>query len=179
MRIYSSDPPLRRFLDGLYAASAGVAALCLVAMLVVIVAQMIARWVGISFPGSTQYAGYLMATASFLAFAHALNRGAHIRVSIALVAMGRFRFWGELWCFGVATAASCYLAWYAVRMVRWSHKLGDISQGQDATPMWLVQAPMAFGACILALAFVDNLASLILRGRDNIVPDPAAGAGAE
>ena len=166
--------PLRKLLDGLFDLSAGLAAACLVAMLGIIVAQMAARWMSLSFPGSTEYAGYLMASASFLAFAKALNTGAHIRVGLALKALGRHRFWGELWCLLIASAASCYLAFYAVRLVYWSRKLGDVSQGQDATPLWVVQIPMAFGACLLALAFLDNLASLIRTGRDNIVEDTSA-----
>ncbi len=75
---------LRRFLDFLYAASGIAAALCLIAILSLIVVQMLARWTGEVFPGAPDYAGYAMAAASFLAFASALNKGAHIRVSIVL-----------------------------------------------------------------------------------------------
>jgi TRAP-type C4-dicarboxylate transport system permease small subunit len=139
-----------------------------VLILAVIVLQMASRWTGIPFHGSSEYAGYLMATASFLAFAHALNRGAHIRVSLLLGALGRHRFWGEVWALAIGTAASCYLAWYAVRTVQLSLKFNDISQGQDATPIWIPQVPMAAGAILLALCFADNLITLIARGRDNI-----------
>ena len=170
---------LRRGLDRLYMLSAALAALCLVAMLGVIVAQMAARWFNFSFPGSTEYAGYLMASASFLAFAHALNSGSHIRVGLALTALGRHRFWGELWCMIIGAAATCYLAWYAVKMVYWSRKLHDVSQGQDATQLWIVQSPMAFGAILLALCFLDNLATLILTGRDNIHADTSGASHAE
>ncbi|MEZ5776963.1 MAG: TRAP transporter small permease [Paracoccaceae bacterium] len=159
---------VRRGLDATYRASATLAAICLVAMLAVIVMQMAARWFAFTFPGSGEYAGYLMASASFLAFASALNSGAHIRVGIALNALGRHRRWGELWCLVIATAASTYLAWYAVRLVYWSRKLGDVSQGQDATPLWIVQMPMAGGAILLAVAFADNLVMLLMTGRDNI-----------
>ena len=79
---------LRRALDRIYTASAALAATCLVAMLGVIVVQMIARWSAFTFPGATDYAGYLMAAASFLAFAGALNSDAHIRVGLFLNALG-------------------------------------------------------------------------------------------
>lgn len=170
---------LRRFLDSLYSAGVALAALCLVAMLCVIVAQMVARWSAVTFPGSTEYAGYLMATASFLAFAGALNSGSHIRVGLFLTALGHHRFWGELWCLLISSVASSYLAFYAVRLVYWSRRLGDVSQGQDATPLWIVQAPMALGAILLAIAFIDNLVTLILRGRDNIRVTLAAQSQAE
>ncbi|MGJ8573253.1 MAG: TRAP transporter small permease [Hoeflea sp.] len=162
---------LRRALDAIYDAGGVAAAACLLAILLVIVAQMVTRWLNISVPGLSEYAGYLMASASFLAFAHALNRGAHIRVNLFLTALGERRFWGELWCMVIGFAASSYLAWYAVRLVYWSRKLGDLSQGQDATPMWIVQTPMALGAILLAICFADNLVTLILTRRDNIGTD--------
>lgn len=159
---------LRRALDALYRFCGVIAALCLVLILVVITLQMASRWVGVPFAGSAEYAGYLMASSSFFAFAYALNQGAHIRVSLMLSALGGRRFWGELWCLVIGTAAASYLAWYAVKLVYWSRRLNDISQGQDATPLWLAQLPMAFGALLLAFCFADNLVSLVFSGRDNI-----------
>ena len=159
---------IRRVLDAIYDFAAVLAAICLVLILIVIVLQMASRWTGISFPGSTAYAGYLMAASSFLAFAHALNRGAHIRVSLLLTALGGHRLWGELWGLLIGTAASTYLAWYAVKSVYWSYAFNDISQGQDATPIWIPQVPAAAGAVLLAVCFADNLATLLLTRRDNI-----------
>lgn len=167
---------IRRVLDGLYRVAAAAAALCLLGILVVIVLQMAARWASTPFPGSSEYAGYLMASASFLAFASALNRGAHIRVSLLLSALGPRRKWGEVWCMLIGSAASCYLAFYAVKLVYWSHKLNDISQGQDETALWIPQVPFAFGAVLLAIAFLDNLVTLISTGRDNIRYAPDVGA---
>ena len=65
---------VRSVLDGIYFGAGVLAALCLVAILVLIVLQMLARWTGEVFPGAPDYAGYAMAAASFLAFAHALSR---------------------------------------------------------------------------------------------------------
>jgi TRAP-type C4-dicarboxylate transport system permease small subunit len=162
---------IRRFLDAIYLGAGAVAAGCLVALLVVIVLQMAARWASVAFPGSTAYAGYLMAAASFMAFAYALNRGSHIRVNLVLVALGERRFWGELWALVIASAASTYLAWYSVKATYWSRKLHDVSQGQDATPIWIVQIPMSVGAVLLAICFVDNLVTLVLTKHDNIGSD--------
>lgn len=159
---------LRRILDAVYDGAAFLAALCLVAILFVIAAQVAARWAGIPFHGSNEYAGYFMASASFLAFAHTLNRGAHIRVGLLLSALGEWRFWGELWSLVIASAAATYLAWYAVQLVYWSWRLNDVSQGQDVTPLWIAQTPMAVGAVILAVCLIDNLVTLLIKGRDNI-----------
>lgn len=165
--------PLRLVLDRLYDAAGVISALCLIAILLVIVVQMVARWSSLTFPGGAEYAGYLMASASFLAFAHTLNHGAHIRVNLLLTALGGNKFWGELWCLVIGTAASTYLAWYAVKLVYWSRKLGDVSQGQDETMLWIVQTPMAVGAILLAICFADNLLALVITGRDNIASDLA------
>lgn len=159
---------IRRTLDAIYRGAAIIAALCLILIFIVIVLQMAARWLGMQFPGSAQYAGYLMAAASFFAFASALNTGAHIRVSLLLSKLGRSRRWAELWCMAVASATSAYLAWYSVKAVYWSYRLGDVSQGQDAMPLWIPQVPMAVGAILLAVCFLDNLVTLILTGHDNI-----------
>ncbi len=159
---------MRSFLDRLYLMSGVLAAFCLLAILCVIVLQMLARWFSIPFPGSTAYAGYLMAASSFLAFAYALNSGAHIRVSLVLNALGSRGFWLEVWCMLIGTAASSYLAWYAVKAIYWSIKFNDVSQGQDATPIWIVQMPVAFGAILLAICFWDNLYCLIVSRKDNI-----------
>jgi TRAP-type C4-dicarboxylate transport system permease small subunit len=162
---------VRRFLDSVYDGAAVLAAFCLCAMLVVIVLQMAARWTGFAFPGSSEYAGYLMAASSFLAFAHTLNRGAHIRVTLVfnIFKDNRAGFRAlELWSLVIATAASTYLAFYSLKSVYWSYRLHDVSQGQDATPIWIAQIPMAVGAVILAICFADNLVTLFAHGRDNI-----------
>lgn len=165
---------VRRLLDKLYFLSGMVAAFCLFMIMIIIVAQMIARWAGTPFPGSSQYAGYFMAASSFLAFAYALNKGAHIRVSLFITALGRHRFWGELWCLVIASAAASYLAFYAVKGVQISLQFNDISQGQDATPLWIPQSVVAFGAILLAISFIDNLVTLILTRKDNISADALA-----
>jgi len=162
---------LRRLLDGLYLAGGMIAALALVSILAIIVAQMIARWTGLIFPGAANYAGYAMASASFFAFAHAMGRGAHIRVSILLNALGRHRRWLEVWCFAIGAALTWYLSYYAIKAVYWSHKLHDVSQGQDATPLWIPQSAMAAGAVLLAIAMTDHLVRVLFLGSSGIVAD--------
>ena len=82
-----------RLLDRVYLASGVMAAIFIMTILILIVLQMAARWSGITFEGSAEYAGYAMAATSFFALAHAFGRGAHIRVSI-LLNLNRFtRTW--------------------------------------------------------------------------------------
>lgn len=163
---------IRKLLDGLYTLAGILAALCLIVILFLIVIQMFARWTGEVFPGAPDYAGYAMAAASFLAFANALNKGSHIRVSILLNALGeRARYILEIWCFGVGTAVAWYMTYYIWVMRGYAIRFNDISQGQDATPMHIAQAPILIGSTILAIALTDNLITLIVTGKHRIVRD--------
>lgn len=163
---------LRKFLDFLYTAAGILAALCLIAILFLIVVQMLARWTGEVFPGAPDYAGYAMAAASFLAFANALNKGSHIRVSIVLNALGgRARLLLEIWCFTVGAAVAWYVSYFTYRMLGFAIKFKDVSQGQDATPLWIPQSAMLIGMIILAIALTDSLISLLMTGKHRIVRD--------
>jgi len=159
---------VRRGLDGLYTLGGIISALFLLAMLGIIVAQMVARWSGIAFPGSTNYAGYCMAAASFFALAYTLNAGAHIRVNLMLTALGRHRRWGEVWCFGIGALLATYFARYAIKGTMESVKLNDISQGQDAMPLWIPQIAMCIGTVLLAIAVWDNFFRIVMQGTSNI-----------
>lgn len=160
---------LRKGLDGLYLLSGILAALFLIAILTLIVVQMVARWTGEIFPGAPEYAGYSMAGASFLAFASALNHGSHIRVSILINAVpARVSWFLNVWCFTIGTMVGWYVAYYAWRFTYWSWKFSDISQGQDATLLWIPQSSMVIGSVILAIALTDHLISLLFTGRDRI-----------
>ncbi|MBO9420770.1 TRAP transporter small permease [Labrenzia sp. R4_2] len=169
---------LRKLLDFLYVAAGVVAALCLIAILSLIVIQMLARWTGEVFPGAPNYAGYAMAAASFFAFANALGRGAHIRVSILLNAVPtRMKWFLEIWCFGIGAAIAGYFSYYAYNFVYWSWKFREISQGQDATALWIPQSVMVLGGGLLTVALLDNLVQLLFRGEHRIVRDTIGGHG--
>jgi len=157
----------RKLLDGIYFACGLIAAVAMLLMLGIICAQMVARWSSQTFPGATSYAGYCMAAASFFALAYALNRGSHIRVSLMLTALGRYRRYGELWCFAIAAILATYFARYAVKFNFLSEKLGEKSQDLDKTDMWIPQLSMSIGTVILAICLWDNLMRMIVEGRSN------------
>jgi TRAP-type C4-dicarboxylate transport system permease small subunit len=130
--------PLWRVLDGLYFASGTVAAFFMVMILLLIVAQMVARWTGVALPGTTEFAGYAMAATSFFALSHALTRGAHIRVSI-LLNWNRFTSrWLDLFALFGAAVIATYFARFAIKTTGMSEMLGDRTQGQDKIPDWVV-----------------------------------------
>ena len=163
---------LRSVLDWIYLAAGVIAACFLIAILILIVLQMLARWTGEMFPGVPAYVAYCMASASFFAFAHALNRGSHIRVSILLNAVSPgVRRWLEAWCFTIGTALAWYFVYYAWRFISFSYKFGDISQEQDKTLLWIPQMSLLIGGVILAVALTDHLIHIIFVGDHRIKSD--------
>lgn len=164
---------MRRLLDTLYDAAAALAALCMVGLLGMVLLSIVSRQLHFHVPGTDAYAGYLMAGAGFLALAHTLKRGEHIRVTLLLNHLqGRARRALEIWALAAASALALLFAFYSGRLVWQSRLFNDISTGNDATPLWLPQLAMAAGTAVLAIAFVDELV-LELRGRR------APGAGGE
>jgi TRAP-type C4-dicarboxylate transport system permease small subunit len=155
----------RKFLDGLYDAAGYLAAFFMVGILLMVLASVVGRTIGFNLRGSDAYAGYCMAAASFLALAHTLKRNEHIRVMLFIERFkGRLKRPLELWCHAVGTFFCAALAIYSVRLVWQSHAFHDISQGNDATPLWIPQLAMAAGAIILLVAMVDDFI-LVIRGK--------------
>jgi TRAP-type C4-dicarboxylate transport system permease small subunit len=162
---------VRRALDTLYDAAAWAAAFFMVGVLLMVLASVVGREVGFNLRGSDAYAGYCMAAASFLALAHTLKRREHIRVNLFLEHAGpRASLWLERVAHLVGAFFCIALAYFSVRLVWQSYSFHDISQGNDATPLWIPQLAMAAGAIILAVAMIDDLVR-VLRGH---LPAPAA-----
>ena len=156
---------MRRTLDRLFDGAAALAALCMVGLLLMVLLSIVGRQLHFHVPGTDAYAGYLMAASGFLALAHTLKRGEHIRVTLLLGALkGRSKKATELWALSFATVLGSLFAFYCCRLAWQSHSFHDVSTGSDATPLWIPQLAMAAGSVILAIAFLDELL-LELRGQ--------------
>jgi TRAP-type C4-dicarboxylate transport system permease small subunit len=98
-----------------------------------------------------------MAASGFLALAHTLKRGEHIRVTLLTSRLrGSALRRLELFALGLASLLSLLLAYYSVRLCWQSRLFNDISTSNDATPLWIPQLSMAVGAVILFIALVDE-----------------------
>jgi TRAP-type C4-dicarboxylate transport system permease small subunit len=149
---------MRKALDTLYDAAAWAAAAMMVLTLLMVVLGMVDRYVPINFRGTDMYAGYCMASAGFLALAHTLKKGEHIRVTLIVNALhGKARHRLEVWCLCAAIFLSGLFCYYSIRLAYQSWDFHDISTGNDATPLWIPQIGMALGALVLLIAFVDEL----------------------
>ena len=159
---------MRRLLDALYDATAALAAACMVGLLVMVMLSVLGRQLHFHLPGTDAYAGYLMAAAGFLALAHTLKRGEHIRVTLLLNALhGGRRHALEVVALLAAVGLAALFAYYSCRLAWQSYTFHDVSTSNDATPLWLPQLSMAVGALVLLICMIDELV-LELQGRRTI-----------
>jgi TRAP-type C4-dicarboxylate transport system permease small subunit len=156
---------LRRTLDALYDGAGVLAAVFLIGTLAMVLTGIAGRFFSFHVSGTDAYAGYCMAGAGFLALAHTLKRGEHIRVSLILEHVGiTAHRWLERASLAVATLLAGLYAFYSVRLSYQSWQFHDISTANDASPLWIPQLTMAAGTVVLLVAFADELA-LELAGR--------------
>jgi TRAP-type C4-dicarboxylate transport system permease small subunit len=159
---------MRRLLDGLYDAAAWLAALAMIGVLAMVLLSIVSRQLGFHVAGTDAYAGYAMAAAGFLALAHTLKRGEHIRVTLILGRLkGKARHALEIWAHSAGVLLAGLFAFYAVRLAWVSHAIHDISTSNDATPLWIPQLAMAVGAIVLFIALLDDWV-LELRGQRKV-----------
>ncbi len=157
---------MRTFFDRLFEVTGWLAGLFMVGTLLAVLSSIVGRLLpAFEVHGADAYAGYCMAASAFLALATTLRRGEHIRVTLVINRLSdRAHRWLDVFCHVVALLVASALAFYSVRLVQQSLAFNDISTGLDATPLWIPQLGMAVGTCVLALAFVVELADL-LAGR--------------
>ena len=148
---------MRKWLDQLYVSAAALAAVFMLGLLVMVLLSIFGRQFGFYVPGTDAYAGYLMAGSGFLALAHTLKQGEHIRVTLVLGALkGPARRALALWAIGASTALSGLFTAYSIRLAWQSHSFNDISTSNDATPLWIPQLGMAIGALLFTIACLDE-----------------------
>lgn len=138
-----------------------VAGLALLAILVMITAEIVSRnLMGRSLPFSWDYSAYAMGTAFMMASADALRRGAHVRVTAVLEAVPyRLSRVLEFGACLVGLAACAALAWALAEMAWLSFQRGSTSATVMRTPLAWPQGLTALGAIILTL----QCAAQILR----------------
>ncbi len=148
---------MRRFLDSLYLAAGGLAAVFMVGVLVAVVMSVATRQLGLHIGGLDAYAGYSMAAAGFLALAHTFKSGEHIRVTLLLSALpSRASMRLDIFALLVACAITANLCWFSAKLALDSYSYNDISTGDDATPLWIPQIAMAVGTLIFFIAVLDE-----------------------
>ncbi len=173
-----NESVLRCSLDRLYLwscwlAAGFIAAICLLVVCQVglnlvdrLASQLTGSAIGLTIPSYADFTGFFLAAASFLALAHTLRQGGHIRVSLIISHLSpMLRRIVEIWCIVLAGTVTIYFTWYTFTLTRESYIYHDLSPGMVAIPIWIPQTAMFIGLAVLSIAFIDELICC-LRGKD-------------
>ena len=151
---------INKNLNKLYKFSGYVAAIFLILVAVFILIGICSRIFGFYIRGLAEYSGYCMASASFFALAYTFVEDGHIRITLFLERLsGLKKKVVEIWCLGVASFFSGYLAFYFVKMLIISYKFQERSEGADEILIWIPQSSVAIGSIIF---FISGLHHFIL-----------------
>lgn len=141
------------------------AVLCLSAMVLVLVATLVLRPLGILVPSSEILVSFLMVGMAFFGLAYTYAAGAHVRVDALYKRMPARAQQGVGVLSQAGGAVLCAaIAVYSADLTWMAYRFNDLSDGLVAVPMWipLCTVPVGFGLLALALAR-DGLR--ILRGQ--------------
>ena len=149
---------INKNLNKLYKFSGYVAAVFLILVAVFILIGICSRIFGFYIRGLAEYSGYCMASASFFALAYTFVEDGHIRITLFLERLsGLKKKVVEIWCLGVASFFSGYLAFYFVKMLIISYKFQERSEGADEILIWIPQSSVAIGSIIFFISVLHHL----------------------
>ncbi len=153
---------LDRNLNKLYRFSGYIAAIFLILIAVFILIGISSRIFGFYIRGLAEYSGYCMASASFFALAYTFVEGGHIRITLFFEKLSGFKKKiVEIWCLGVASFFSSYLAFYFIKMLIVSYKFQERSEGADEILIWIPQSSVALGSSIFFISVFHQLIKAI------------------
>ncbi len=164
---------VRRALDALYSASAGLAALSLLAIFFVMMAQVTLREMNIQFAGADDLSAYLCVATTFFALAKTFKNGELIRVGLAIDKLppGARRLVEILVLIAAAIVVGS-IVWFTLNDVLFAIEIEEVAQGTVAFPLWIPKLAMPLGGGILLIAILDELIRVIL----GLVPSYVAAA---
>ena len=169
---------MRRVLDGIYAGALVIACLAMVAIAVLVMAQILGRMtdrtllllgaapLGLSIPSLSDFGGFLFVASATLALPATLRAGGHVRVSLLLSLGGPMlrRIQGAVVLIA-ALALAGFAAWHSGAQALDSWRFNSVSFGMVRVPLWIPQGVMTIGFGLLLVAIIDELVA-VLRGQD-------------
>lgn len=146
-----------------YLTSAILSGASLVIMTLLILAQIVARFLGQVIPSSEDFAGWLLSATIFFGLAYTFQEGGHIRVTMLLTRLSeKKRRYQEFFNLLIGLAISGYLAFYTLFTVYDSYDYQEVTDTYLVLPLWMVQSPMALGSLFLFIAMLDSFALMLL-----------------
>ncbi len=123
-------------------------------------------------PSYADFSGFMLAGATFLAMAHTLRSGGHIRVNLVVSRLpSKVQVASEIFALVMAIGLVGYAGLFMIMLVAESLHYGDVSNGIIPVPLWFPQTVAAFGMGLLFVALVHTLIDL-LHARRPILSQP-------
>jgi len=161
---------MQKLRASIYWFSGWASAACLIAMTLLILAQILARFLGVIIPSSEDFAGWLLSATIFFGLAYTFNTGGHIRLTLVLSKLPeKIRKVFEIFALLVGICIVAFIAYYTSYTVYESFDFGDVSDTYLPMPLWIVQMPMAIGSIFLLFACIDNLLVILSGGTPNYI----------
>ena len=165
---------MHAFLARLYKVSGALGALCIVIIMLIVALQVVLNAItkigstispvmpSLSIPAYSDFAGFLLVGASFLALPYAFHQGGHIRVSLLLQVLGKKRSYPlELIVTFLAGCIAAIAAYYAINMCYDAWRFKDVSYGIVKIYIWVPQSVMCLGLVIFTISLFDSFIQLI------------------
>lgn len=155
---------MRRLLDTLYSAGAGLAALSLLGIFGIMMAQVVMRELQLQLPAADDISAYLCVSTTFFALAATFKRGELIRVGMLLdkLSPGPRRL-AELAVLALAAALMAYVTFWTAQDMWFSWEIEEVAQGTVPIPLWIPKIAVPAGAGLLLVAILDELV-IVLGG---------------
>jgi TRAP-type C4-dicarboxylate transport system permease small subunit len=136
-------------------------AACLLALTCLMLGEVLVRslsdfipWVPADIPVAWEYSSYLMAASFTFGAAMTLRAGGHIRVTLVLARVSPpVRRWLEAVLAVLGVGFTGFLAYAMIQFTIGSFTAGRVSISSES-PLWVPQALVTFGVCLLVLQFV-------------------------
>jgi TRAP-type C4-dicarboxylate transport system permease small subunit len=153
---------VRRFLDGLYALSAGLAALSLLGIFLVMMAQVALREMNKQLPGADDVSAYLCVATTFFALAATFKRGELIRVGMLIDRLPpAVRRVQEMFVLAVAAGILGYVVWWTTQDMLFSLEIEEVAQGTVPFPLWVPKCSVPLGSGLLLVAILDEFFTVL------------------
>ncbi|MGJ8529995.1 TRAP transporter small permease [Maritalea sp.] len=162
---------MRTVLDRIYLAAGSLSAICILAICAIVTMQvafnLITKLLGTQFaytiPSYADFAGFLLAAASFLALSYTLKHDGHIRVTLFRdMIKGPIGHLIEIVTLLICAAGAAFMTYSMFGHLMESIEYSDVSTGIVPIPLWIPQSALLLGLALFALALIDNTVVAIM-----------------
>ena len=138
--------------------------LCIFAIFVLVLMQVILRVFNLYIPSLNEISGYLLICSFFLALGYSFEQAKHIRVSLIFELHNpKLSHMAELFSYVLASLISVFISYALLQLTLDSYQFKEVSSGEIAILEWPIQAILVYASVIMTLT-IGYKGWEILRG---------------